>query len=497
MREKNVIEFMSGIVDDFKLGDVGDYNESMFGVDINGAYSGIIADTRAKTGLKNAVAWGEGSVGKTPLVVAGSDFGFLGASMGCSEARTIVQAMHAATEKKLPMVWFVKSGGGRINEGVWSLLSISKILEARAVLRKESIPFICVAMNPTCAGSLVVAAQADILVGKESSSMGFHGPKVISMTEHFPLPAGFQKGEYAFRNGHVDILAKDDEIVTTLSGILKFFRKDAAAPFADSAKLPDIGNHAVSSSSAMDYVKKARDEKPDIRRLVSQVFESFVELHGDRINADDPAIFGGLGKIRGETAAIIGYDNTHGNIMDKIHREFNMAHPSGLRKAARLVELAGNLRLPLVTFTDSPGTYPDVKSEEDGIASALGDLILKMLGVQVPSIGFIVGEGGAMGALPFTMTDFLYMTDTSYYSLISPEGVASILYKDIKRADEAAAIMKITPPDMLEAGIIDGVIPVTPREGTLCGIIQSLIATHLFSPGHLSRNLEKRTRLKW
>ncbi len=157
-----------------------------------------------------------------------------------------------------------------------------------------------------------------------------------------------------------------------------------------------------------------------------------------------------------------------------------MAHPSGHRKAARLIDLACNLQLPIITFVDTPGAYPDVKSEEEGIAFIMGDLILKMLNAPVPILGFIIGEGGASGALPFTTTDFLYMTDTSYYSLITPEGATSILYKDIKRANETADAMKITPEDMLKAKIIDGIVPVEPEKGNFYDLIQSVIINDLF-----------------
>ncbi len=191
---------------------------------------------------------------------------------------------------------------------------------------------------------------------------------------------------------------------------------------------------------------------------IESIFDDFVELHGDRLFADDHAIISGIGKIEGYSIVIIAEEKGN-TTKEKIYRNFGMPHPEGYRKAIRMMELADKFRMPLLTFVDTPGAYPGIEAEERGQFSAIAYSIKKMLSIRTPTLSYIIGEGGSGGALAIAAADRVFALEYSIYSVISPEGAASILFRDSSRSTEAAEALKITARDLLELGIIDGIVP--------------------------------------
>ncbi len=198
--------------------------------------------------------------------------------------------------------------------------------------------------------------------------------------------------------------------------------------------------------------------RPSFSDYVSYICEDFVELCGDRQFGDDRALIGGVAKLDGRTVVLVG--NQKGkNTKENIERNFGMPKPEGFRKALRLFYHAEQFKLPVITLIDTPGAYPGLEAEERGQAEAIARNIREMSSLKVPIIGVVMGEGGSGGALAISVSDKLYMLEHSIYSVISPEGCASILWKDAKLAPQAAQALKITAKDLLELGIIDGIIP--------------------------------------
>ncbi len=198
-------------------------------------------------------------------------------------------------------------------------------------------------------------------------------------------------------------------------------------------------------------------DRPKPLDIISHICDDFIELHGDRLFGDDAAIVAGLGKIEGYGVVIAGIQKGK-DTEENLKRNFGMAHPEGYRKAMRLFDLADKLRLPVLTLVDTPGAYPGIGAEERGQFSAIAYSIKRMLQLKVPSVSFITGEGGSGGALALAVADRVYMLEYAVYSVISPEGAASILFKDASRNKEAAETLKITAQDLYEFGIIDGII---------------------------------------
>jgi len=199
-------------------------------------------------------------------------------------------------------------------------------------------------------------------------------------------------------------------------------------------------------------------QRPYTSDYIEHIFTNFQELHGDRAFADDPAIIGGLAEFEGEPVMVVGQQKGR-DTKERQYRNFGMPRPEGYRKALRLFHLAEKFNLPLITLIDTPGAYPGIGAEERGQSEAIARNLYAMSELKTPSIGVVIGEGGSGGALALGVVDHLMMLQYSTYSVISPEGCASILYKDAKKADIAAESLGITADHLKKVGLADEVIP--------------------------------------
>lgn len=214
-----------------------------------------------------------------------------------------------------------------------------------------------------------------------------------------------------------------------------------------------------SQESAFERVQRARHpERPYSLDIFNHVFEDFIEVHGDRRYADDPAVVAGFARLEGREVAVIGQQKGR-DTNQRRHRNFGMPKPEGYRKAMRVMRLAEKFKRPIFTFIDTPGAYPGIDAEERGQAEAIAFNLREMASLKVPTIVVVIGEGGSGGALAIGIGDKVLMCENSVYSVISPEGCAAILFKDAAEAEKAANSLKLTATDLLEMGVIDGIIP--------------------------------------
>lgn len=220
----------------------------------------------------------------------------------------------------------------------------------------------------------------------------------------------------------------------------------------------ELYKEAQKSMTDWDRVSLARHpERPYTLDYIENMTVDFVELHGDRLGKDDPAIVGGLCKIDGKKVMVVG--NQKGRSTEEnIHRNFGMASPEGYRKALRLFKMADRFSIPIVNFIDTPGAYPGIEAEEHGQGEAIARNLLEMMGLKVPIISVVIGEGGSGGALALGVADKVLMLENSIYSVISPEGCAAILYKDASKAEEAANNLKISAQSLKKLGVIDEIV---------------------------------------
>ena len=198
-------------------------------------------------------------------------------------------------------------------------------------------------------------------------------------------------------------------------------------------------------------------DRPYTRDYIEMITDDFMEIHGDRHFSDDKALIAGLARINGLNVMILGHQKGR-DMKENLERNFGCAHPEGYRKAIRLMQLAEKYGVPVVTFIDTPGAYPGVGAEERGQAEAIAYNLREMAGLKVPIIVFVIGEGGSGGALGIGVGDRIFVLENAYYSVISPEGCAAILWRERSKAPLAAQCLKLTAPELLELKIIDGMI---------------------------------------
>ena len=244
---------------------------------------------------------------------------------------------------------------------------------------------------------------------------------------------------------------------------LRYVHEDSAVDISDeitrlTKKSQQLTKDIYSKLTAWQIAQVARHpQRPYTLDYVAGLFTEFRELHGDRTYSDDPAIVGGLARFNGKPCVVIGHQKGR-DTKEKIHRNFGMPRPEGYRKALRLMKLAEKFGLPLFTFVDTPGAYPGIGAEERGQSEAIGRNLFEMAGLRTPVIVTVIGEGGSGGALAIAVGDVTLMLQYSTYSVISPEGCASILWKSAEQAPEAAEILGITAPRLKQLGLVDKVV---------------------------------------
>ncbi len=259
---------------------------------------------------------------------------------------------------------------------------------------------------------------------------------------------GFEKPVIELENkiAELEEFAKSNDV--NLSNEIDILRK----------KLDNIKDEVYTNLSPWQIVKVARlQERPTTLEYIENIIPDFIELHGDRLYADDSAIVGGIGTLEGTPVTVIGHQKGK-NTKENIKRNFGMPHPEGYRKALRLMKQAEKFKRPVIMFVDTPGAYCGLGAEERGQGEAIALNLLEMSRLKTPIIIVVIGEGGSGGALALGIGDRVCMLQNSIYSVISPEGLSSILWKDASLAEKAADIMKLTAKDLFELGVIDEII---------------------------------------
>lgn len=433
-------------------------------------YEEKIADLQEKTKLHEAVTVGKCMVNGLETVLGVCDARFLMASMGYVVGEKITRAFERATEEKLPVVLFTSSGGARMQEGIVSLMQMAK---TSAAIRKHSeagLFYLPVLTDPTTGGvTASFAMLGDVILAEPGALIGFAGPRVIAQTIGQKLPEGFQRAEFLVEKGIIDGVVERQELKETVWKLLNI-HQDALQyiHYGDTQNvenLPEIRNSRGKTAecdkkelTAWERVEISRSkERPTTLSYVQQVFDDFLELHGDRAFRDDGAVIGGIAMFGGQPVTVIGQQKGK-NVKENIYRNFGMASPEGYRKALRLMKQAEKFGRPVVTFVDTPGAACGIEAEERGQGEAIARNLLEMSGIQTPMVSILIGEGGSGGALGLAVTDEVWMMENATYSILSPEGFASILWKDGKRAKEASEVMKITAKDLKKLQIIEKVI---------------------------------------
>ena len=418
-------------------------------------YRKRILQAREQTGLREAVVTGTARIRGHDVVLAVLDFRFLGGSMGSVVGEKVTLAFERAAERRLPIVTVSASGGARMQEGILSLLQMAKTTAAAKRAHDSHIPYISVLTHPTTGGIYAsFANQGDIILAEPGALIGFAGPRVVKETAgHDPTES--HTAEFLMRHGLVDQIVDRERLRDAIAMILRLVASRSVLPAREKAARTPVSSNG-NDRRAWDVVQLARHpERPTTLDYIRRISPQFVELHGDRLYGDDSAIVGGLGEIAGRGVMFIGHERGRGDVA----RRNGQALPEGYRKAMRLMQLAARLQLPVITLVDTPGVYLGEGAEERGIAAALSECIASMSVLPVPTVAVIIGEGGSGGALSLAVADRVLMQENAIYSVISPEGAATILYRDASRAPEVAESLKITAGDLKRLDVVDEIVP--------------------------------------
>ena len=435
-------------------------------------YVGKLEAARAKTGEADAVVCGSATVEGMPCAVFVMNGDFMMGSMGAVVGEKISRTFERAGAEGLPVVGFTVSGGARMQEGTTSLMQMAKVSAARQRFSARGGFYLCVLTDPTSGGvTASFAMEGDVILAEPGALVAFAGPRVIEQTIHRKLPEGFQSAEFQLEHGFVDRIVARRDMRDELGRLLALHAGPEAAsqwarPQATCAQpggarpAPKAKRPAQTSEAtcAYDRVKNARSaERATACDIIDNLFDDFVELHGDHEFRDDAAVVGGIASLAGKPVTVIATERGR-NLKERVARNFGSAHPEGYRKAQRLMRQAERFARPVVCLIDTSGAYCGIEAEERGQGAAIADNLVAMAGLACPIVSVVIGEGGSGGALGLGVADRVWMLENAVYSVISPEGCASILYKDAAKAPEAAAALGLTADKLLELGIIDRIV---------------------------------------
>lgn len=430
-------------------------------------YEKKVEAAREKTNLNEAIVIGKAKIDGNPAVVGVCDARFIMSSMGHVVGEKITEAVERATKEKLPVILFACSGGARMQEGIVSLMQMAKTSAALKRHHEAGQLFISVLTDPTTGGvTASFAMLGDIIIAEPGALIGFAGPRVIEQTIGQKLPEGFQRAEFLLDHGFVDMILPRQDQKHVIGRILYMHRKHDMDVEENGVKTDIPVNTLAAAQSQENTEKSAWDtvllsrkaDRPTALDYITAVFDEFMEFHGDRCFKDDGAIIGGIAMFHGMPVTVIGQQKGK-NTKDNIRRNFGMPSPDGYRKALRLMKQAETFGRPIICFVDTPGAFCGLEAEERGQGEAIARNLFEMSDLKVPVLSIVIGEGGSGGALAMAVANEVWMMENAIYSILSPEGFASILYKDSKKAPEAARVMKVTAADLKELGLIERIIP--------------------------------------
>lgn len=425
-------------------------------------YEGKVKSLQEKTGLDEAVVTGKARIGGHETMLAVCDGRFLMASMGQIVGEKITRAVERATKEKLPVIIFACSGGARMQEGMVSLMQMAKTAAALKRHSEAGLLYVSVLTDPTTGGvTASFAMLGDVILAEPQALIGFAGPRVIEQTIGEKLPKGFQRSEFLLEHGFLDRIVERHEMRQVLCEILRLHEAGQQDFSEEVQQKSELSGETTQKSekTAWERVQISREkDRPVGQDYIEQLFPDFLEFHGDRYFGDDPAIIGGIASFQGKKVTVLAQAKGK-STKENVERNFGMPSTEGYRKALRLMKQAEKFGRPVLCFVDTPGAFCGLEAEERGQGEAIARCLFEMSDLKVPVLSLVIGEGGSGGALAMAVANEVWMMENAVYSVLSPEGFASILWKDSTRAKEAAEVMKLTATDLQKLGMIEKVIP--------------------------------------
>ena len=428
-------------------------------------YDEKIKSDQFRTGLNEAVVTGTAKINGEDIIIIALDFGFLGGSMGLIVGEKVALAYELASKKNLPAITIINSGGSRIQEGVISLMQMSKTVSAANLLKNSNIPMITILCNPSTGQTMSsFATISDIIIGEPGAKIGYSSYRKLKNKNSDDSRKQYTSEEF-LTNGFIDLVVSRDELKYKISVLISILKPKYSYK---SKKLKITKNKNIIFNNALESLKISRNiDRPKSSIYINNIFSEFIELHGDRIGNDDNSVIIGIGKIVNEPFVLVAQERrviTKSN--NNVSRNYNnKIMPSGFRKANRALKLAEKFKIPCLCLVDA--VYPELslKSEYSGLAYSISELLSNKLSLETPILSIIIGEGGSETALAFSIADSIMMQKNSIFTPLSPEEAAKIRLGDSRKVKEISNMMRFTSEDCLKLGIIDRVID-EPNEGS-------------------------------
>lgn len=432
-------------------------------------YEEKLAEAREKSGVNEAVTVGECEIYGERAVIGICESKFLMGSMGQVVGEKITRSIERATREKLPVFLFCCSGGARMQEGIISLMQMAKTAAAIRKHGEAGLLYATILTDPTTGGvTASFAMLGDVIMAEPGALIGFAGPRVIKQTLGQKLPEGFQTAEFLQEHGFLDGIVRRENLKKTLyflitthqcqEGRYARFRKNFDFCF-EPTELMKERSVLTLPRTAWEKVKAVRQAtRPAATDYIARIFDFVVEAHGDRYFGDDAALVGALAFLDGQPVTLLA-DLKGRDFKECARRNYGMPMPEGYRKALRLMKQAEKFNRPIISFINTPGAFCGVEAEERGQGEAIARNLLEMSALKVPVLCILIGEGGSGGALATAVGNEVWMLENATYSILSPEGFASILWKDANKAKEASEVMNITSQDLKRLGVIEEIVP--------------------------------------
>ncbi|MFD7668829.1 carboxyl transferase domain-containing protein [Streptomyces sp. NPDC059788] len=430
------------------------YDDGPLGWD---GYGSARQRARERTGERESVISGTARIAGVPTVLVSFEFGFLGGSLGERTGDRLVAAYTRARQLRLPVVTLIATGGSRMQEGMRALTQLQRVAAQSALNRAAGLPQVAVVRDPTTGGGwATLGAGADVVLALPGAQIGFAGSRVRPVDAD---PYAYS-AEGQLAAGQIDAVVPPDRLRAVLGRWLRLLSPEAStAPAAESAPSPPstpspsaapppaaLGASGL-PASGWDAVCSARDERrPRAAAYLDAYFDWREEINGDRCGGTDPGLRCGFGLRDGRTIAFAAQCGT-------------AVRPAGFRTAARLVRMADRLGIPVLTLIDTPGAANDPAAERAGAGAAIADVFAALASVRTPVTSLLIGEGGSGGALALAAPGGLWATPDSYFSVIAPEAAAAILKRDADAVRDTAGQLRVRPQDLLDLGIIRGIVP--------------------------------------
>ncbi|MEE4418717.1 carboxyl transferase domain-containing protein [Streptomyces bugieae] len=413
------------------------------------------ARTRARTatGEDESVVTAVADLGGAEAVVISFEFRYLGGSLGERTGDRLEAAYAAARERRLPVVSLIATGGSRMQEGMRALSQLQRVARQSALNRAAGLAQLAVVRDPTTGGGwATLGAGADVILALPGAQIGFAGSRVRPRDAD---PYAYS-AEGQFAAGQVDAVVPPDRLRGTLRRWLRLLAPTGCPAGADAtpARPPAALGAPGLPETGWDAVVRARAAgRPRAEAYLRAYFDDREEISGDRCGDTDPGIRCGFGRREGRTVAFVAQCGT-------------ATRPAGFRTAARLVRLADRLGIPVLTLVDTPGAANDAAAERAGAGAAIADAFAALATAGVPVTSLLIGEGGSGGALALAAPGRLWATPDSYFSVIAPELAAAILKRDEEQVHDTAEQLHIRPQDLLDLGVIRGIVPTTGNGAT-------------------------------